>query len=172
MKGFLIFVVFFCCAWGGVHLCLTMKKRCLLLEDMACLMHDLHQIMVMENLSLREAMEQQCREQITERMRNLICCLLGAWEEQGKVLENWGKAVGNLCDVDPTFRLLYPAEKERLHSMILDQAMRGETTNVGGRWAERWQMDAQKARKQYETKGTLYGKLGLLLGMALAILML
>ena len=57
MKGLLIFIVFSCCAWGGVYLYRYLKERADTLEALAEAITSLAEAMDQDGLTLREGLQ-------------------------------------------------------------------------------------------------------------------
>ena len=173
MKGLLIFIVFSCCAWGGVSLYRSLKERADTLEALAEAITSLAEAMDQDGLTLREGLQWLQGAGGRQEGRMLAGCLLSAWALPGPLPERWGEAAGRLCQHERGFRRLNPQEQEWLKHMIQDQAAASaDPEHIRRGWVRQWQERALQARTQYEKKGPLYGKLGMLIGAALAILML
>lgn len=173
MKEFLIFTVFSCCAWGGVSLYRYLKERAEILESLAGTVTALAGVMDQDGLTLREALQWLQGAGGQKEGRLLANGLLSAWTLPGPLPQRWGEAAGQLCQRERGFRRLNAQEQEWLKHMIQDQAAASvDPEHIRRGWVRQWQERALQARTQYEKKGPLYGKLGMLIGAALAILML
>ena len=173
MKGFLILLIFSCCAWGGVHLCFMMRRRALVLSDMAASMGRLENRINQQKCTLREALEQLTATEKATAGKKMAERMLTIWQMSGSMAENWADTAQNLCREDADFRLLNEEEKLWLALLILDQADFSLQTEVSqAQWVLCWKNSAEEAQKRYQTQGILWSKLGLMVGLALAILML
>ena len=173
IKGLLIWIVFSCCAWGGFYLYRYLKERAETLETLADTVAALAEAMDQDGLTLKEALQWLQSASAQGDGCALAGHMLSAWACPGPLPQRWSEAAERLCQQERGFRRLNAQEKAWLKAMVQDQAaaaMDPDHTKRG--WVRKWQERGLKAREQYEKKGPLYGKLGLLIGAALAILML
>ncbi len=173
MKGFLIFTVFSCCAWGGVYLYRYLKERAETLESLASTVTALAEAMEQDGLTLKEALQWLRGTSAQAQGHVLADRMLSAWACPGPLPQRWRETAERLCLEERGFKRLNPQEREWLKDMVEDQAAAAVDPNHARRgWVRKWQERARQAQEQYEKKGPLYGKLGILIGAALAILML
>lgn len=172
MKSLLAFLIFALCSGGGLYLGGMQKKRAEVLAMLAELMRDYRLVMEKKRCSVREAIEQLQKTFEDKNGRILLEGMIQAWETPGNIEEAWRHGLEKICKEVPIFTLLKADEKSRLCRFFREQAM--SEFNIDGRnqWTEEWENSAEKANDLYMTKGKLYGKLGILLGLALVVLML